>query len=544
NPEGDRLATASWDHTVKIWDPAGRDLLTLRGHDEQVLRVAFTPDGSKLVSLSSHAVKVWDPFTGAEIRTLGPVGGLSRYGLAVSPDGRTVAVTTHDPAVVLWDIETGEEKLVFRGHTSAVKNVAFSPDGRLAASGAGDIVRSEPGQVKVWETETGRELFDLRGHTDAIYGVAFSPDGRRLASASQDHTVKLWDVATGREILTIRAHTDTVRALAFSPNGWRLATACVDGVIKVWDATPWAGSTPPGLVRTLSGHGAAVFSLAFHPDGRRLFALSDNETIRSWDADTGNELHRESITPQIYALALSPAGNLLATGTTDGAVWLLDAATLRRERDLHGHGHAPVKSLAFSPDGGRLAIAHWAGRSVWVWDVRTGDVVSTLEGHSDAVVGVAYRPEGKRLASASHDRTGGVWDTATGRCVQTLTGHTSRVLAVAYSPDRRFLASAGNDGTIRLWDPETGKSMGEPLKGHASGVYAVAFSPDGRWLASGGNDWTVKVWDPMTGTELHTFRGHTDRVQAVAFRPDGRRLASASSDQTVKIWDLSVIGGR
>jgi WD40 repeat protein len=320
----------------------------------------------------------------------------------------------------------------------------------------------------------------------------------------------------------------------------------VDGVIKVWDANPWAGSSPPGLVHTLGGHGAAVFGVAFHPDGRRLFAVSDNETIRTWDADAGREVEgrREEITPQIYALAVSPAGDLVATATTDGAVFLLDPATLHREGLLRGHGTGPVKSLAFSPDGRRLAIAHWSGRAVWVWDVRTGEVVHTLEGHTDAVVGVAYRPDGKRLASASHDSTVRVWDAATGRCLQTLTGHTSRVLAVAYSPDGRFLASASNDGTIRLWDPETGKPLRAPLAGHASGVYAIAFSPDGRWLASGGNDWTVKVWDPMTGTELHTFRGHTDRVHSVAFRPDGRRLASASSDQTVKVWDLSVVGGR
>ncbi|HKB04821.1 MAG TPA: protein kinase, partial [Gemmataceae bacterium] len=545
NPEGDRLATASWDRTVKVWDHNGRELLTIRGHDEPVWRVAFSPDGTKLVTLSAHSVRVWDANTGAEIRPLGPVGGPSRYGLAFAPDGRTVAVTAQDQGVVLWDVETGVESTTFRRHTSVVKNVAFSADGRLAASGAGDIVRDEPGDVRVWEPGTGSEVFSLRGHTDPIYGVAFSPDGQRLASASQDHTVKLWDMQSGREILTIRAHTDTVRAVAFSPDGWRLATACADGTIKVWDASPWAGESPAGEVRTLAGHGAAVFSLAYHPDGRRLFALSDNETIRTWDADAGRELkgQRASVTPQIYSLALSPAGDVLATGTTDGAVWLLDPADLKPAGVLRGHAVGPVKGLAFSPDGRKLAIAHWSARAVWTWDVRADDSGRALEGHSDAVVGVAYRPDGKRLASASHDQTVRVWDAETGRLLQTLLGHTSRVSAVAYSPDGRFLASASNDGSIRLWDPETGNPLPGTLTGHPSGVYALAFSPDSRRLASGGNDWTVKVWDPTTGAELHTFRGHTDRVHAVAFRPDGRRLASASADQTIKIWDLSVVSG-
>jgi WD40 repeat protein/serine/threonine protein kinase len=538
SPDGRRLATASWDHTVKVWDAAdGRELLTYRGHDEAVWRVAFSPDGRLLASLSSHAVKVWDAEDGKEVRTLGPVGGLNRYGLAFSPNGRLVAVSTHHPAVTLWDVTTGEEVRVFRGHTSVVKNVVFSPDGSLLASGAGDLARSESGEIKVWEAATGREVFHLWGHTDPVYGAAFSPDGRRLASVSQDHTLKVWDLSTGREALTIRAHGDTVRAVAFSPDGLRLATACEDGTVTLWDATPWEDEKPAHLVRALTGHGAAVFSIAFYPDGRRLAALSDNETIRAWDLDAGRELEgrRLSVQPQIYALALSPDGGLLATATTDGTVWLLDPQTGRTRLTFQTDPVGPVKSLAFSPDGGRLAVAHW-DRTVRVWDVRTGRLAHTLRGHADAVIGVAFSPDGKRLASASADQTVRVWDAGTGEVVQMLPGHTSRVFAVAFSPDGRTLASAGNDATVRLWDPATGRAL-QVLRGHASGVNGVAFSPDGRRLASASNDGTVKLWDPATGAAGPTLRGHTDRVQAVAFSPDGRRLASAGSDQSVKVWE-------
>jgi WD40 repeat protein/serine/threonine protein kinase len=554
SPDGSRLATASWDGTVRIWDAAPfsrspasgergrgeerRQLLILRGHSEPVSRVAFSPDGRLLASLSSLSVRLWDATTGAEIRTLGPVGGLNRYGLAFSPDGRRLAVTMHDPAVIIWDVATGRQVQIFRGHTSTVKNVAYSPDGHVLASGAGDIARSEPGQVKIWEAATGQEVFSLHGHTDPIYGVAFSPDGRRLASASQDHTVKIWDTSTGQEALTIRAHADTVRAVAFSPDGWCLATACVDGTIKLWDGTPWVDEKPAHELQSLSGHGAAVFNIAFFPDGRSLAALSDNETIRTWDVDAGRELadRRLAVRPQIYALALSPDGRLLATATTNGMVWLLDTQTRAIQRHLRGHPRGPVKSLAFSPDGRLLALASWV-RAVWLWDITTGQVVQTFQGHEDAVMGVAFSPDGKWLASASYDQTVRVWDVATGRLAHTLLGHTSRVYGVAFSPDGRRLASAGNDGTIRLWDPPTGQARGV-LRGHASGVYSVAFSPDGRRLASGSNDWTVKLWDVVGNAEVLTLRGHTDRVHSVAFSPDGRRLASASSDQTVKIWEV------
>jgi WD40 repeat protein/tRNA A-37 threonylcarbamoyl transferase component Bud32 len=495
-PDGARLATASWDGTVKVWDvDAGREVLTFRGHGEPVWRVAFSPDGRRIASLSHGSVQVWDAATGQVLRTLGPTGGLNRYGLAYSPDGRYVAVALHQQVVVLWEAETGREVQVFRGHTSLVKNVAFSPDGSLLASGAGDLVRSEPGEVRVWDVASGREVFHLRGHTDPIYGVSFSADGRRLVSASQDHTVKVWDLDTGQEALTLRAHADTVSAVAFSPDDTRLATACADGTVKVWDATPWVDEKPPYEVQTLPGHGAAVFSVVFSPDGRRLTALSDNQIVCTWDVDAGSELEarRDAVGVEIYALALSPDGRLLATATTGGDLWLLDPVTRRRERTLSGNPTVPVKSLAFRPDGRRLAVANW-DRTVSVWDVESGRALPSLTGHADAVVGVGLSPDGRRIASASFDQTVRVWDAETGRAVHTLLGHTSRVFAVAFSPDGRLLASAGNDGTVRLWDPGTGQAL-RTLKGHGSAVYGVAFSPDGRRFASGSADQTVKVWE-------------------------------------------------
>jgi WD40 repeat protein len=539
SPAGGRLATASWDGTVKVWNVSDdRELLTFRGHHEAVLRVAYSPDGRQLTSLSSGKVLVWDARTGTEIRTLGPVGGFNRYGLAYSPDGRYVAVAMHQGNVILWEVASGRQVQVFRGHSSTVKNVAFSPDGRLLASGAGDLVRSEPGEVKVWEAETGQEVFHLRGHTDAIYGVAFSQDGCRLASASEDHTAKIWDLGTGQETLTIRAHTDAVRAVAFSPDGTRLATASADGTIKLWDANPWTDQRPAHEVRTLAGAGARIFSVAFHPRGGKLAAACDNGEIMVWDVRAGGEnpVGRFSLDWPICVAVYSPDGSRLATATNDGRVKLLDGASGQTKVILESQRLGPIRGLAFSPDGRRLAEASW-DRTLQVWDLARGKVVHLLEGHADAVTGVAFSPDGRRIASASYDHTVKIWDAATGQEVRTLTGHTSRAYGLAYSPDGKILASASNDGTVRLWDAATGRRR-RTLRGHGSRVYGVAFSPDSRWLASASNDWTVKLWDVATGNEVCTLRGHTDRVHAVAFSPDGRQLASASSDQTVRVWEV------
>jgi WD40 repeat protein len=214
---------------------------------------------------------------------------------------------------------------------------------------------------------------------------------------------------------------------------------------------------------------------------------------------------------------------------------------------LRGHTNS-VNGVAFSPDGKRLATAS-ADHTAKVWDTESGKELFTLRGHTNSVNGVAFSPDGKRLATASEDQTAKVWDAESGKELFTLRdsgpvysvafspdGKRLATASKAFSPDGKRLATASADDTAKVWDAESGKEL-FTLRGHSSSFFDVAFSPDGKRLATASEDQTAKVWDAESGKELLTLRGHTNSVNGVAFSPDGKRLATASQDQTAKVWD-------
>ncbi|KAH6985432.1 quinon protein alcohol dehydrogenase-like superfamily [Ilyonectria destructans] len=325
SPDGQHLASAAHDSTVKVWDATtGHCQATFEGHRSVVQSVAFSPDGQRLASASyDWTVKVWDAMTGHCQATLKGHRNLVQS-VAFSPDGQRLASASSDKTVKVWDATMGHCQATLEGHSNIVQSsVAFSPDGRRLASASHDRT------VKVWDATTGHCQATLEGHRNSVLSVAFSPDGQRLASASHDRTVKDWDATTGHCQATLEGHRNLVQSVAFSPDGRRLASASHDRTVKVWDATGHCQAT-------LEGHRDWVVSVAFSPDGRRLASVSHDRTVKIWDTTTG------------YCQAT-----------------------------LEGHGH-PVHSVAFSPDGERLASAS-RDKTVKVWDAATGHCQATLD---------------------------------------------------------------------------------------------------------------------------------------------------------------------
>jgi len=525
SPDGQRLASASLDRTVRIWDSATGKLLSSLDHPRGARSVSFSPDGQRLASGGmDKTVKIWDSTTGKELFALqrhsGPV-----VCVAFSPDGQRLA--SGDLAwIKVSDSATGKLLMALKGHAGEVHCVAFSPDGRVLASGSLDNT------VKVWNSATGKQLLSLKGHTGWLTCIAFSPDGRRLASGSQDGIVKIWDVATGKELLSLQGHTNEYGSVAFSPDGKRLATG--SRTIKVWDS-----ETGEELF-SLDGHGRWLGCLVLNPDSQRLAAVGPDHTIKIWDYASSTARFPIRGQMGLYTtVVFSPDGRVVASSrAAEKTIKAWDSETGRELFTLKGHA-AWVSSVAVSPDGQRLASGS-ADATVKIWNGQTGKELLSLKGHTSTVECVAYSPDGRRLASGSYDKTVKIWDSETGKELFSLPDHASTVWSIAFSPDGRRLASGSQDGAVKIWDSLTGKELVSPT-GHDQWAKSVAFSPDGRRLASGSLDKTVKIWDSETGKGLITLRGHADSINSVAFSPDGQRLATGSWDQTVKIWD-SVTG--
>jgi WD40 repeat protein len=351
-----------------------------------------------------------------------------------------------------WDAATGRQLGEVHAHPWRVERLAFSDDGKLAASAA-------DGAIAVWDLTRGARLHPPEGHQAGIRGLSVAPDGKTLATAGLDFTLRVWDPATGQEL---RRWGTGGWAVAFAPDGRSLATSgyAQDEPHLLVDAA--TGRRLRGLRGDKMYH---VGSFAFSPDGTRLIAAGQGEAVGMWDPATGNLL-RTIPGSGVWAAAFSADGTTLALalGPTIELSEVAGGHVLRQfgpprfPRPIGGYS-----ALAFSPDGRRLAAADGVegygsrGRFppdgvIRVFTVDTGQEQLVLAGHRRFVTGVQFAADGATLVSGGEDGTVRLWDTAGGRELHRFEGHRGGVTCVAFAPDGRTVISGSDDGTALVWD--------------------------------------------------------------------------------------------
>jgi WD40 repeat protein len=556
SPDGRTFASASF-RVIDRWDSRnGRLLSRCKPEQTPTHGRRISPDGRRLVTrqlADPRMVQLLDTATGDLVTQLF-VEGADAWQTAFSPDGQTVALggcvrgdgqsRSQDVGVVrLWDTASGKGRVVWQRQQPLcnVNALCFAPGGLLAIAYHPGPEPTPSDSIDLVDLATGKLQATLTGHQHFVYALAFTPDGRMLASGGLDKTIKLWDVATGREQRTLLPH-QFIRAIVCSPDGRTIAVgagAFQDYRTRPFSVTLWdvaSGIQRKPELRT----GSEVAGLAYAPDGRTLAVGCDDESIRLWEPEPPVAFRSlAGHQPQeAWAVAFSPDGKTLVSAGDDHAVRRWDLATESVHAVLQGHG-ALASCVAVSLDGTRIVSGSY-DQTVKVWDAAGGQVLFTGR-HEGHVRSVAFSPDGRLLASGGRDKKVRVWEVATGTEQATLTGHEGGDIVLAFVGPR-LLASGDDKGSLRLWDVSTWQPS--LVIQEDTGIFSLAVSPDGKTLATGNRVGLVKLWDIDTGRELRRLQGHTlggtrAIVRSVAFSPDGRTLASAGEDRTIRLWQVA-----
>jgi WD40 repeat protein len=523
------LVSGGYDAALLLWSASGRAERKLSGHRALVNGVRFSPDGTRVASASSdHTARIFDVESGACLALLdGHRDDVNA--VAWSPDGTRVATASFDGTARVYDAASGALLAVCSGHEADVNGVAWSPDGlRLATA-------SDDHSVRLFEPD-GTPCGVLRGHSDWVDSVAFSPDAKLLASASLDRSVRVWDVACGACLAVLADHGCTVKAVAWSPDGSQLATAAYDKRLRIFARDGWRE------VASLRDTRMWNRSLAWGQRGTLATGSFGRAPVRWRLFESRGRTADRLGTPGINSMALSPDGTRAALACDDGGARIVELATGRILRERFDHEGA-VLSAAWSPDGTRVAFGGWDDR-VTLHDVGRPAPHARIAGHGEPVNALAFSRDGRTLASGGFMGTVSVWDTATGAARGSAGRHEGSVKSVAALPGGGWVSS-GRDGCLRV-HPD-GNGDGRAIDEHGDGraievgptiVNGVAVDPSGRYAACVSRSRGVEVFDLASGSRLASYRGHACSARTVAFSHDGATVAAGYYDGHLLLWRL------
>jgi RNA polymerase sigma factor (sigma-70 family) len=563
--DGHRLAVALSQGDILILDPAtGKQFGSLDARGPGKIRddylLVFSADGRTLLSMGydpdfRDVICHWDLATQKLLKRVVPEYR-GRPTVALSPDGRTLAVPIRGP-VTLFDTQTGKARGTLQGDRNrASYGVAFSPDSKtLVTAWTEDGERDAT--ASLWDTATGKLRRRFRVPRSAMTHLNFSSDGRLLLIPG-GCLVRIWDIATGKEILEQPAHTYSVRSLAFTPDGNSIVSGGGE-TIRVWDATTGQQK------EVIAAHRWFLNQLMLRRDGRTVVSCGADGTVRVHDLTTGKELRRclvdrepetyRDLGPQLALLGLSPDGRTAATfcGQFDKTpaqvhVWDLETGKILFRRPNIDQGYSGI----FSPNAQLLITPR-----------------QRYENAGEMSGGAGGPAKDGQRKKAPMEKAGGSWgpsrttivlrEVATDRVILTLPQPDVFSYVMALTPDGQSLLTttyipapdnrADNQGpsTVRLWDLATGKerlAITRATRGYQHAFSRLVVAPDGRTLATVRQNQTIQLWDLATGKELLRWQGHDAPVDGLVFSSDGKRLATGHQDSTILVWDVAAANKR
>jgi len=520
------------DYGINIRDiHSGRNIASLHGHLTTITAAALSPDKGRLVSADQDGtIKIWDVATqkaklslgGSQREGTGAVDPKTHWirGVDISPDGRLAAISDGTRKIRILNIDSGMYEQPFEIDDGSLFGVVFSPDASRLVATAMD------GRMYIWDLSTRRRIASRAGHTNEIAAFSFSPDGKRLATGSRDRTIRLWDTTTWQELRTIRGHGSWVTALDWSPDGKYLVSGGRDGAVKIWDVSI---KSIPVLPKEKVG---SYYATAFSP-ADELLALGRTSDlyIKVWNLSTGEELLRLDGPGETTLCAVfSNDAKLVAAGGMDRLVKIWEMATGNLVSTIRGS--ESFYGINFSPDGTLLVTGDKDGE-VKLWEVSTGQELANFSS-SNSYFRAVFSPDGKMLATAGRDGVVTLWEIASKTVTRKFAGHSDRVRTIAFSADGRIMATGAKDNTVRLWEVATGKEVG--LLGRSDSIERAIFSADGRRLVTGGLDGSVKLWGLTTMQEVATLRKHGGEVNSMTFSRDFTALVVSGNDGVVEVW--------